>query len=68
MPLQEFGLRETTKNDPFDRPGVTLKCAKAQEFATLRDRTNTVLAFDFLETLCSNVPVHVIWGTIDDYV
>jgi len=64
----EFGLRETTKDDPFDRPGVTLKCPKAQEFASLRDRTSRVLAFDFLETLCSNVPVHVIWGAIDDYI
>ena len=66
--LQEFGLRETTKDDPFDRPGVTLKCARVQESVTLKDKTSTVLAFDFLDTLCSNSPVHVIWGAIDDYM
>ena len=68
MCLQEFGLRETTKDDPYDRPGVTLKCAKTQESATFKDRTSQMLAFDFLDTLCSGVPVHVIWGAIDDYM
>jgi hypothetical protein len=68
MPLQEFGLRETTKDDPFDRPGVTLKCAKAQESAIFKDRICGMLAFDFLEILCSNVPVHIVWGAIDDYM
>jgi len=66
--LQEFGLRDTTEDDPFGRPGVTLKCAKAQEFVTFRDRTSGVLAFDFLDTLCSSLPVHVIWGAIDDHM
>lgn len=64
--FQEFGLRETTKGDPYDRPGVTLKCAKIQESVTFKDRTSQTLAFDFLDTLCSNAPVHVIWGAIDD--
>jgi len=64
----DFGLRETTKDDPFDRPGVTLKCAKIQEFVTYQDNTSQMLAFDFLDTLCSNTPVHVIWGATDDYI
>lgn len=64
----EFGLRETTKDDPFDRPGVTLKCTKVQESATYRDWTSQVLAFDFFESLCSNTPVHIVWGAIDDYI
>lgn len=68
MSFQEFGLRETTKDDPYDRPGVTLKCAKVQESVTYNDWTSQVLAFDFLGTLCSNTPVHVIWGAIDDYM
>lgn len=68
MFLQEFGLRETTKDDSFNRPGVTLKCAKIQESATFKERTCQLLAFDFLDTLCSNISVHVIWGAIDDYV
>ena len=68
MYLQEFGLRETTKDDPYDRPGVTLKCTKIQESVTFKDRTSQLLAFDFLDTLCSNTPVHVIWGAIDDHV
>ena len=66
--LQEHGLRETNKDDPFDRPGVTLKCPKVLEAVALRDRTSLVLAFDFLERLCMTTPVHVIWGTIDDYM
>jgi hypothetical protein len=66
--MQEFGLRETTKDDPFNQPGVTLKCAKLQESSTFRDRTSQVLAFDFVESLCSGTPVHVIWGAIDDYM
>lgn len=67
--LQDYGLRETTKDDPFDRPGVTLKCAKVQESATYEGgRVSGILAFDFLDTLCSKLPVHVIWGAIDDYM
>ena len=65
---QEFGLRETTKYDHFDRPGVTLKCAKVQESVTYRDRGSQVLAFDLLSSLCTGTPVHVIWGAIDDYM
>jgi len=68
VPLQDFGLRETTEDDPFDRPGVTLKCTKIQESATYKDRTSQLLAFDLLDMLCSNTPVHVIWGAIDDYM
>lgn len=68
MSSQEFGLRKTTNGDPFDRPGVTLKCTKVQESVTFKDWTSQVLAFDFLESLCSNVSVHVIWGAIDDYM
>lgn len=64
----EFGLRETAKDDPFDRPGVTLKCSKVQESVTFRDQTSQLLAFDFFETLCSSTPVHIIWGGIDDYI
>lgn len=66
--LQEFGLRETTKDDPFDQPGVTLKCTKIQESVTFKDWTSQVLVFDFFESLCSGTPVHVIWGAIDDYM
>lgn len=65
---QEFGLRETTEGDPFDRRGVTLKCAKVQESAALKDRTSQMRAFDFLESLCSSTSVHVVWGAIDDYM
>lgn len=68
MSMQEFGLRETTKDDAFNHPGVTLKCTKLQESSTFRDRTSQVLAFDFVESLCSGTPVHVIWGAIDDYM
>jgi len=64
----EFGLRKTTEEDPFDRPGVTLKCTKVQESATFKDWASQVLAFDFLESLCSSTPVHVVWGAIDDYI
>lgn len=65
---QEFGLRKTTKDDPYDQPGVTLKCAKTQESATFKDRTSQMFAFDFLDTLCSDIPVHIIWGGVDDYM
>ena len=66
--LQEFGLRETTKGDGFDRPGVTLKCAKVQELATVKDWSSGMLAFELLDILCSKLPVHVIWGAIDDFM
>ncbi|GJJ14568.1 hypothetical protein Clacol_008833 [Clathrus columnatus] len=65
---QKFGFRELPTLIYPDKQGVTLTCPKSQEAACYRDRFAARRMFQFLPAICSRVPVHVIWGAIDDSV
>ncbi|KAF8581812.1 hypothetical protein K439DRAFT_1352898 [Ramaria rubella] len=60
------GLRDLPTATYPGKEGVTLKCTKVQEVACYRDSMSSRRAFEFLPALCSRLPVHVIWGEIDD--
>ncbi|TDL20709.1 alpha/beta-hydrolase [Rickenella mellea] len=65
----EYGLRDLPTADyPDKKEGVTLKCSKIQEAACYRDPQGPVRAYNYLHTACSIIPVHVIYGAIDDYM
>lgn len=65
----EHGMRDLpTETYPDHETGVTLKCPKAQEAACFRDLIGQVRALEFLKTLCTFVPVHLIYGEIDDHL
>ncbi|KIJ33543.1 hypothetical protein M422DRAFT_213426 [Sphaerobolus stellatus SS14] len=50
-----------------DKEGVTLKCSKTQEAACYRGSADTNRRlYDFFPTLTTRLPVHVIWGEIND--
>ncbi|GBE86213.1 hypothetical protein SCP_0900920 [Sparassis crispa] len=65
----EYGLRDLpTAYYPDKKDGVTLKCSKVQEIATYMEELGSRRAYDFLPTLCATMPVHFIYGTIDDFL
>ncbi|KAF8463982.1 Alpha/beta hydrolase fold-1 [Gautieria morchelliformis] len=62
----KYGFRPLPTSTYPDKEGVTLKCTKVQEAACYRDGVSSRRIYDFLPMLCARVPVHVIWGAIDD--
>ncbi|KII91511.1 hypothetical protein PLICRDRAFT_38279 [Plicaturopsis crispa FD-325 SS-3] len=67
----DYGLHALPTRDYPDKTpadGVTLKCSKFQEAATYRDSAGRIHAFRLLHFLVRALPVHVIYGAIDDYV
>ncbi|KAJ3554135.1 hypothetical protein NM688_g3260 [Phlebia brevispora] len=62
------GLRDLPTAIYPDKTGVTLKCPKEYEAACYRDRLTRVRAYRYLATLCLKLPVHIIYGAIDDYL
>ncbi|KAH7912511.1 Alpha/beta hydrolase fold-1 [Hygrophoropsis aurantiaca] len=62
------GLRPLpTLEYPNSLDGVTLKCAKQQESATFGDYKSRVLAYNLLPHLAKCIPIHFVYGAIDDY-
>ncbi|KAF8513734.1 Alpha/beta hydrolase fold-1 [Hysterangium stoloniferum] len=51
-----------------NQEGVTLKCPKMQEVACYNDGFSARLVYEFMPTLSARLPVHVIWGSIDDII
>ncbi|KAN0094845.1 Alpha/beta hydrolase family domain containing protein [Tylopilus felleus] len=63
------GLRPLpTTEYPGLRRGVTLKCTKNQEAATLRDRMSSRVAYRYLPHLLKEVPTHITYGTVMDLI
>ncbi|OCH87169.1 alpha/beta-hydrolase [Obba rivulosa] len=65
----EDGLRPLPTADYPDRTdGVTLKCSRKLEAACYRNVLGRVRSYNNLPHLCSNLPVHFIYGAISDYL
>ncbi|KAI0943283.1 hypothetical protein AcW1_002487 [Taiwanofungus camphoratus] len=67
----DHGLRDLPTSDyPDKKEGVTLKCPRVHEASCYRDHTNIgrVRAYNYLVSLCAAVPVHIMYGEIDDYI
>ncbi|OBZ66908.1 hypothetical protein A0H81_13258 [Grifola frondosa] len=64
----EYGLRELPTAEYPDKTGVTLACHKTQEAACFRDQLGRVRSYNLLPVLCDTIPVHFIYGAIDDYL
>ncbi|KAH7907247.1 Alpha/beta hydrolase fold-1 [Hygrophoropsis aurantiaca] len=62
------GLRPLpTLEYPNRLDGVTLKCTKQQESATLGDHKSRVLAYNLLPHLAKRIPIHFVYGGIDEH-
>ncbi|KIP03129.1 hypothetical protein PHLGIDRAFT_111245 [Phlebiopsis gigantea 11061_1 CR5-6] len=57
-----------TSTYPDKTDGVTLKCPKLQEAACYKSDIGRVRAYNYLHTLCVALPVHIIYGAINDYL
>ncbi|KIP03772.1 hypothetical protein PHLGIDRAFT_110421 [Phlebiopsis gigantea 11061_1 CR5-6] len=65
----EHGLRELpTAMYPDKTSGVTLKCHKLQQAATLSERQTNIRAYDYLASFCQLQPVHAIFGAAPDFL
>jgi len=65
----ECGMRDLpTPIYPDHAQGVTLKCPKSHEAGCYRDAAANIRALGYLKTLCELVPVHIMYGAIDDYL
>ncbi|GJE98701.1 alpha/beta hydrolase [Phanerochaete sordida] len=62
------GLRALPTAAYPDKTGVTLKCTREQETACYRSDVGRVRAYHYLHELCVRVPVHIIYGAINDYL
>jgi len=51
-----------------NQKGVTLKCPKMQEVACYNNSFSARRLYEYLPTLFARLPVHVIWGFIDDII
>ncbi|GLB40016.1 putative alpha/beta hydrolase family protein [Lyophyllum shimeji] len=57
-----------TAEYPDKAEGVTLKCTRKQETACYRDLQGAERAYHLLGPTAKRVPVHMIYGAINDYV
>ncbi|KAI0089547.1 Alpha/beta hydrolase fold-1 [Irpex rosettiformis] len=64
----KHGLRDLPSAEYPDKQGVTLKCTKAQELACYRDTVGKARVWTYMDHLCSTIPVHFIFGAINDSV
>ncbi|KAF9653902.1 hypothetical protein BDM02DRAFT_3216155 [Thelephora ganbajun] len=66
----KYGLRDHPTHahevSPFD--GVTLACTRDQEALMYRDKDGATAPVQDLNAICSQVPVHVIFGENPDYL
>ncbi|KAI0797268.1 Alpha/beta hydrolase fold-1 [Irpex lacteus] len=62
------GLRDLPSAEYPDKQGVTLKCTKPQELACCRDTIGKARTWAYLPHICSRLPVHFIFGAINDSV
>ncbi|EKM56754.1 uncharacterized protein PHACADRAFT_141668 [Phanerochaete carnosa HHB-10118-sp] len=63
----EHGMRELpTAVYPDKADGVTLKCPRKQEVACYLSDIGRARAYNYLHHLCVTLPVHIIFGTIND--
>ncbi|KAI0795586.1 Alpha/beta hydrolase fold-1 [Abortiporus biennis] len=62
----EHGLRPLPTLIYPDATGVTLKCPRTQEVACYRDQIGRTRAYSYLPYLTSDIPVHFIFGAIND--
>jgi len=64
----EHGLRELPTAEYADqKTGVTLKCHRMQEAASYRSKSR-IVAYNYLHSACKLLPIHVIYGAIDDHM
>ncbi|KAF8056928.1 Alpha/beta hydrolase fold-1 [Lyophyllum atratum] len=63
------GMRPLPTADyPDKTEGVTLKCSRKQESACYRDPQGMERAYRLLGPVAKRVPVHMIFGAINDYI
>ncbi|KAG6867691.1 hypothetical protein C0993_012326 [Termitomyces sp. T159_Od127] len=63
------GMRPLPTADyPDKTEGVTLKCSRKQETACYRDGIGPLRAYNFLGSVARRMPVHLIYGAINDYL
>jgi len=66
----KYGLRDhpthTHEVSPFD--GVTLACTRDQEASMYRDKDGSTAPVKDLDVICSQIPVHVVFGGNPDYL
>ncbi|KAJ6605076.1 Alpha/beta hydrolase fold-1 [Mycena sp. CBHHK59/15] len=64
----EHGLRPLPSLEYPDKEGVTLKCTRRQETATYSDPLGSSLAYRMTGEIAKRIPIHVVYGAIDDYI
>ncbi|KAI0689538.1 Alpha/beta hydrolase family-domain-containing protein [Cytidiella melzeri] len=64
----KHGLRDLPSVTYLDKQGVTLKCTKEQELACYRETVAKARAYTYLSHMCARLPVHFIFGAINDFV
>ncbi|PPQ76614.1 hypothetical protein CVT26_012740, partial [Gymnopilus dilepis] len=65
----EHGLRPLpTAEYPDKKDGVTLKCTRAQEMACYKDWLGPRRTYNSFGDIVRQVPTHLIYGAIDDYI
>ncbi|KAG6810634.1 hypothetical protein H0H92_011039 [Tricholoma furcatifolium] len=65
---QNQGIRALPTSTYPDKEGVTLKCTRVQETACYRDAMGPSRAYNLLRPMTRRVPVHLIYGAINDYL
>ncbi|PPQ74685.1 hypothetical protein CVT26_007668 [Gymnopilus dilepis] len=66
--LRLFVEHALEDSDNQDGRSVILKCCKQVEAKTYCDLEPALEAAVYLKSLCSRFPIHLIWGSIDDFV
>ncbi|KAJ8522117.1 hypothetical protein ONZ45_g1271 [Pleurotus djamor] len=64
----EHGLRPLPTATYPDKLGVTLACPRHLETVSYRDTISRTRAYHFLSTIVRRLPVHILYGAVDDYV
>ncbi|KAJ8522116.1 hypothetical protein ONZ45_g1270 [Pleurotus djamor] len=64
----EHGLRALPTATYPDKQGVTLACPRHLETVSYRDAITRTRAYHFLSTIVGRLPVHILYGAVDDYV
>jgi len=66
---QEHGLRPLpTAEYPDLKEGVTLKCTRKQEAATLRDYVSYGVVYRYFPHVLKEIPTHITYGTVVDFI
>ncbi|KAF5325401.1 hypothetical protein D9619_009673 [Psilocybe cf. subviscida] len=64
----EYGLKPVEGGDAEEDGPVTLKCSKIQEAACYRDPLGPIRLYASFGALVDALPVHVMYGAVDDYL